>query len=346
MLKESNGLSIKCRNLSAVAIVCVVAIHSNVFVAESNAPCWMQMLCDILFGKLTCWAVPFFFASSGYWFGVKECVKGAGFDLFRFYSKKFRALFVPYVFFVLLGLVSSIPLAYMQGLKHGDGFFSHMALSWDVLGVTQLLPNGNGPMWYLRTLIFLFALAPMWRILAMRSKWLLIPIACMALISPPLVISGVIPFRLGQCSFFFLGLFISQCKSVYYQHRPWISGGLAVLVVASLWRDMLLGTHGLPVSGVFPYVMLGFVWMLYDGLVSMNLAKITRLSRYVFWIFGVHMVFLNWMLPLFRLNGNSHWSLLIMTLVAAVATISLSVASAMFFEKTNKSLYDAVVGGR
>ena len=102
-MTNQDRISIKCRNISIAAIVCVVAIHSNSLVTESNSPRWMWILCDILFRKLTCWAVPFFFAASGYWFGVKDCSTGRSFAVSRFYRKKLKALCVPYILFVLFG---------------------------------------------------------------------------------------------------------------------------------------------------------------------------------------------------------------------------------------------------
>lgn len=346
MLSASDRISAKCRNLSVAAIVCVVAIHSHSLVTQATSPHWMWVLCDIAFGKLTCWAVPFFFAVSGYWFGVKECVAGGSFEAARFYRKKFKTLCIPYVLFVLFGLVASMPLAYMAGLKNGDGILAHIDLSWDILGLTKLLPTGNGPMWYLRTLIFLFILAPAWRFVALRFKWLLLPIAGLALISPPIVISGVVPFRVGQSSFFFLGLFLSQCKSVTIRHSLWVVGGLALVSGGLIWRDLLLGKYGLAVSGVLPYIMLGCVWELYDVVTPLNFAKVSRLSSYVFWIFGVHIIFLNWMLPPLRSFVRSQIMLLIMTPAAALWAVLLCVGFAMLLEKTSKTMYNTVVGGR
>ena len=346
MLNDLQRISVKCRNMSVAAIVCVVAIHSHALVTQTASPHWMWVLCDIVFGKLTCWAVPFFFAVSGYWFGVKECVSEGSFEVACFYRKKFKTLCVPYAFFVLFGLVASIPLAYMAGTKNGDGTLAHIDLSWDILGVTKLLPTGNGPMWYLRTLIFLFILAPVWRFVALRFKWLLLPMAGMALISPPIVISGVVPFRVGQSSFFFLGLFLSQCKSVTIRRSLWAVGGLALVACGLIWSDLLLGKYGLAVSGVLPYIMLGFVWALYDVVAPPSFAKVSRLSSYVFWIFGVHIIFLNWMLPPLRSFVRSQIMLLIMTPAAALGAVLLSVAFAMLTEKTSKTLYNTIVGGR
>lgn len=347
MLKDLDRISIKCRNLSVVAIVCVVAIHSNVLVIEADAPRWMYILCDVLFGKMTCWAVPFFFAASGYWFGLKECVVGRPFDYSRFYSKKFQTLVIPYVFFVLLGIISSIPLAYMQGVKHGDGIFAHMALSWDIFGVTQLMPFGNGPMWYLRSLILLFIFAPLWRVLALKAKWCLLPIACLALITPPVVIDGGIPFRLGQTSFFFLGLLLSQLKGIDRKPRGWFA---VVSIVASVALIVYTACKkhevGLVVSGIFPYVMLALVWMLYDFILGSDFMAQTRFAHYVFWIFGVHIIILNWILPPARALFNSPKMLFAMTWGLIVVTIVVSILFAVVVEKSNRKLYAILTGLR
>jgi len=338
-------VSVKCRNLAVVAIACVVAIHSNSLITEENSPRWMYLLCDVLFGKLTCWAVPFFFAASGCWFGLRECSKGKAFVLSHFYLKKFRSLVVPYALFVLLGFVSSIPLAYMQGVKHGDGLLSHITLTWDVFGVTELLPHGNGPMWYLRSLIILFILAPVWRVLALRAKWLLLPMACLALVTPPLIINGVIPFRLGQSSFFFLGLFLSQFKTIYKKHmRTSVVFGIAAIVMITY--TVYDGGVGLMVSGVLPYIMLVFVWTSYDVIVATRVASPSWVSRYVFWIFGVHIIFLNWMLPPVRAVIHSPYVLAGMTLVFGTFAFVAALISAVVVERTNRRLYAILSGGR
>ena len=339
-------ISIKCRNLSVIAIACVVAIHSNSLVAESNSPRWMQVLCDVLFGKLTCWAVPFFFAASGYWFGAKECVEGKTFRLRQFYQKKLKTLVVPYVFFVLLGLATSIPLAYMQGVKHGDGMFAHMSLTWDVLGITELLPYGNGPMWYLRSLIMLFMLAPLWRLLAVGTKWLLFPMACLAMFSPPLIVEGMIPFRLGQSSFFFLGLLLSRFHVLSTRTRFRSVVVFALVAGAMIAHAECVAGFGVAVSGFLPYVMLALVWTSYDIIASAEVARPNWLSHYVFWIFGVHIIFLNWLLPPFRAIIRLPWMSFAMTWFSGAMAFALAVFSAMIAEKANHGLYSTLSGGR
>ena len=174
----------------------------------------------------------------------------------------------------------------------------------------------------------------------------MLPLGCLALVSPPLVIKGAVPFRLGQSSFFFLGLFLSRFSEKVARPRALAAGCLAAVAVICILRDMLLGKHGLPVSGALPYVMLWFVWMVYDFVAPVNCAKASGWSRYVFLIFGVHIVFLNWMLPPLRSAVNTRWLMPIMTPISAVVTISLSIALAIIIEKCSKYLYRVISGGR
>ena len=61
-------ISCKFRVLSFFAALAVVLIHSGIMAGMDRQAEWCRTVVDVYTQRLTCWAVPFFFAAAGYWF--------------------------------------------------------------------------------------------------------------------------------------------------------------------------------------------------------------------------------------------------------------------------------------
>ena len=337
MMLTQGEFSVKVRNLSVLAIVSVVLIHAHAIVTPQTASPWMCTLCDFLFHKLTCWAVPFFFLMSGYWFGHKRL------DYLTFLRKKVKTLAVPYLLFLLISTVVLVPVWYLQSRQNGVSLSQYLPPFWDVLGFSTLLPPGNGPLWYVRSLLILFALAPLWWLIANRFSWGLLLLGSLGLISPPCVIDGVIPFRIGQASYFFLGMWLSKREILSF-----VASGRQVCLMLFVTGASLVWTmrqEGLVVCGVLPYLLLATVWLGYDRLVRTQ--KAFPLSGSVFWIYATHILFLNYLLPPLRFLscGISVW-MFVETLLAATLTILMSQGCAKLARRYCPSSYRVLCGGR
>ena len=331
--------SIKVRNLSLLAIVCVVLIHSNSIFATGEPVSVAARLADWFFYRLSAWAVPFFFMMSGFWFALKPT------DFGTVMRKKFKTLLVPYVVFLVRSAVALLPVAYLQARSHGASLWSYSAFRLDFLSIGLLLPAGNGPLWYVRSLLILFLFAPVWRLLYDRLPIVLLALGVLGLVQPAIVLDGWVPFRLGQSSFFFLGMFLCKYQLLQkscqqFPYKRVLFGVLFGLTCLSLFL-----TRGLQVSGPVPYVLVAFVWIGFDFLLP--LSSPLACGQFVFWIYCTHMIVLEYLLPIARLLPfPNDWCRLAATGVVAAITFFVTIGLAVACRKVLPRTYQLVCGGR
>lgn len=204
------------RIISFIAAICVVMIHANVD-GKWNFMC----------GTLTGWAVPFFFACSGFFFGIGDFVREGGYV--SFLQKKFYGLFVPYVIWIFIALVICMPLVMVNNCLQGEPLFSRTVLAesglFNVLDATFAIlrssPKPIGVLWFVRALLILFILAPVWRMLARMSlAWVFVVMYAYFGFKCPLINFHGFELRIGIASYFFIGLAIAV-----YTPRSWLFKG-------------------------------------------------------------------------------------------------------------------------
>ena len=69
-------ISRKFRVLYFFAALAIVLIHSGIMAGMDKQAVWCRSAIDIYTQRLTCWAVPFFFAAAGYWFSQGGYMRG------------------------------------------------------------------------------------------------------------------------------------------------------------------------------------------------------------------------------------------------------------------------------
>lgn len=161
--------------LKGFAIILVVMIHCdvrNAIGAEhlSGLDLYMQGLTRVIVIN----AVPLFFFISGYLFFLKK-------DTYmNKWKKRFKSLVIPYIIWCVIGFM--IPFVFQQvlGLGHlfkgGEGHLKPIAEfeTWDYLKMFWNIRDGApilSTLWFLRNLILLVALTPVFHFLATRLKW-------------------------------------------------------------------------------------------------------------------------------------------------------------------------------
>lgn len=160
--------------LKGFAIILVVMIHCdvrNAMGAEhlSGLDLYMQGLTRVIVIN----AVPLFFIS-GYLFFLKK-------DTYQNkWKKRFKSLVIPYIIWCVIGFL--IPFVFQQVLgleylfKGGEGHLKLIAEfeTWDYLKMFWNIRDGApilSTLWFLRNLILLVALTPIFHFLATRLKW-------------------------------------------------------------------------------------------------------------------------------------------------------------------------------
>ena len=119
----------KFKFLSCLAMIAVVVGHS--------AP---ATVIGTMIGKMCLFAVPMFFAVSGFWF-IKSLEKYGALLLLQ---RKVRTLALPYLIWCFVGW-----LAFRPGL----GDTPMLILLGKIFGFAKTFPIGNLPLWYVRALI-------------------------------------------------------------------------------------------------------------------------------------------------------------------------------------------------
>lgn len=206
-------ISAALRIISFVAAVCVVMIHAN-----SDGK-W-----DFICHTLTSWAVPFFFACSGFFFGIGDYVRGGGYiSLMR---KKFWSLLVPYVAWTLIGSVICVGIVVVVNYKAGLPLFERTFIArsgfWNVFdglfGVTSSAPRNYGVLWFVRCLLMLFVAAPLWRLLCNKwTGWIFVVLFGLKYFIPHKLYMGDFEFKYNQTAWFFMGVALA-----IYIPRSWM----------------------------------------------------------------------------------------------------------------------------
>lgn len=134
----------KVISISRFPMICgVVMIHSQIF-----SKSYISLFCGEILGRI---CVPFFFLISGYLFfqGYDNTIASYRKKL----SRRVKTILIPYL---LWNLIAYIVYAYGTGDMQPSQFLESF---WIVTGKSGHSP-ADGPLWFLRTLIFLSVISP------------------------------------------------------------------------------------------------------------------------------------------------------------------------------------------
>ena len=161
--------SLKVSRLSFFAMLAVMFIHSSDIIGGGDVVTRETVLLHFVGSSLTSWAVPFFFVVSGFFFWRSRDRWGNGLVAWKMtLLKKARTLLVPYLFWCAIGAVCVLPLVVCSNHVAGRALFERTFIRSgtlsgsliDCLGVGGV-PIGNVPLWYVRALLSIFVLSPL-----------------------------------------------------------------------------------------------------------------------------------------------------------------------------------------
>lgn len=183
-------LSNKLSWASFLGAVCVVSIHTPY--KDGCDVGWSWWLYQMIANGFSRWAVPFFFASAGY-----HVARHSGED--GWYStalrKRVRSLLIPYFAWTIVGAVLFCTLRAAANLMAARPPFAGFPSGWGVLKFLGVHPYDNFyvVLWFLRTLMCLIMLSPVF-VVTVRSLrwWLPISFLCLSYVG----ISGM-PYNLA-----------------------------------------------------------------------------------------------------------------------------------------------------
>lgn len=270
----SKGLSDKFKLGSLLCTIMVVYRHSlniQAFGGEERLEFWVPFI-ETGISKLTEIAVPFFFLLSGFFFFRGSYYKNRAYV--NMLQKKFHTLFIPFVFWNLCGAIPLLAfhqfpfeenrLAYLLDLLHSD---------W------------NGVLWYVRDIMTMMLLVPLYGwIFQVNKKWLYaIVVLFLCYYWVPVTTSWLSPEGM---LFFFLGGIVQRYNGILYYKLPfWL--------VAFLLTGWMISCFGYPyVWHIHKYnTLLGLLvfWQLLVYLPSSLNLLLLRLAPYSFFIYVTHL---------------------------------------------------------
>lgn len=344
-LYSETEFSTKVMVLSFLAMLSVMFIHSST--AESGTYTLYQNSLLYFFGtSLTSWAVPFFFCISGYFFWHRKTVDWK--ELFR---KKFHALLIPYLVWALIGTLLALPLVMFNNYVLGRVLLERTVFeSGSVIrGLVECFgidghPIGNVPLWYVRSLISIFIMAPVLVLVIRRMKWLGCCIACFLMFVIPFM---NIPYLINQArglGYFYLGMMLSEYELVRMKVSwKWILlSGLALIIL--LVDDMTTCIC----TPLLPLALGGCLWVCYDVFVGKRCCpRVPWVVRQTFWVYCFHMIPMSYLLAIGRYClGKGGAVAVLMMFVVPVMILPISLLAALLARKFTPRVFQVLTGGR
>lgn len=362
MRKSDIDIGIKFRWLSLFAMASVVMIHSITTLTCKHPAVWNVFVQHLFLRSFTYWAVPFFFACSGFWFAKGSYVQGQQ-GIGSFWAKKAKTLLVPYVLWIIVAVILVTPLVVGNNLVTGRGVWERTIVAvpgvWPkvckLLALTSMEPIVNGPLWYVRALLLLFLLAPIWRLVArVRGGWIaLVGIGLIETLLCPWSVAGIHLPAMG-IGWFALGMAVAERG--WEQAKlplPLVATAGIVWAVASLTKCFhAVGVAWAPVGveskiiALIPYGGIPFLWGLYDCL-GLGRFSLPRILHETFWVYCCHQIvgayFIAGMLFVF---GKSDAATLIVAGASVVVMLGVGFGSIVVARRVFPRVCVWLTGGR
>ena len=275
--------------------------------------------------------------------------------------KKARSLLVPYLCWGLLGALIVMPLICFTNLQTDHPLFERTVFAVPgVWGKCRTLfgleggPTWNLALWFVRSLMPIFVLLPLWQLLGRLSRWALVVVGAVCVLAFPEV---KIPycFALDALGWFLLGM-AASAFGLALKRLPIWAWVLAVLGWGTLCAATALVQIGawpeawphLPaVVGrlVVPCGMLAALG-LYDALGCANWT-LPRFATKTFWVYCLHGVLTGYFISgsYFVLGKNNVVSLAICILCPFLA-IALTLLIGVLTERWLPKVYAILTGSR
>ena len=359
--QEMETVGIRCAVSSFLAMVGVLFIHANAVGTLESPAAWNVFVQEWLTRQGTAWAVPFFFVASGYWAHkrIAEGCYGGGHVALR--GRKVRGLLVPYLSWAVIGAAIALPLICFNNFYNGTGLFERTFLGaptvWGkvdaLFGITENGPQGNLALWYVRSLLLLFVLAPLWWALGkLGTRWAWLVIGSVLAIGFPNVGVPGLSLRLGSIGWFLLGLAVAAFGIERRRFAWW-----AVAVCGVLWQGLTglasaesAGWVELPTWAAWIHAWIAvfgilFVWGVVGRLPISG--ELPAWMRKTFWVYCLHGSVIAYFTSggFFVLGKGDGVSVLLM-LAAPFLTLTVCVVAGILAERWFPRLYATLSGGR
>ena len=349
-------ISSRLKALSILAMMAIVWLHGYAIIRKTEVSPWNYSLETFFWRQLTTWAVPAFFMMSGYFFSWSY---RNGYKAFL--QKKTRQLLIPYFIWCLYSILLVVPLTAINNHLTGVALLSRTPFEKcslcpvlnKIFAITIHSPEANVTLWYIRDLLFIMAVAPLWNLLLKKLQAYIIAGAAIVFLCG--VFSGLIPFlaiKYSSIGWFLLGLAINKGEWLSLSPHP-LWSGCVWIVLAFL--------H----SGVFPALisckwylsavnnLIGFsgalfFWSLTNILHNRKTwQRLSKLLSATFFIYCCHFPICLWIKSIGRyLSRGNEYCLLATSLLTPFITLLLCILLQRTSQKLSPKLTSLLSGGR
>jgi surface polysaccharide O-acyltransferase-like enzyme len=365
-MKMTKYLSDKIKILSAAAIMLVLYIHSDFHADEIVGMTLNSQIQTFISRMLGRCAVPLFYVISGYLFFLNiSCSNGLRSVIVKM-KKRVHTLLVPYLIAALFFPIFFLVLDYIPGVDRfmNGNLSSLFAKPWYKIAYEVFFMTDNGlpvasPLWFLRDLLLIVAVAPLIYYLYKYLYWWWLPVIFTInyLTKSDFFIYGLLWFGIGG-AFSFLKKSFTYHRCGIFRHifinikfmRMFliiIFGGLCVLQL--FWAELLIWKYFR-----IPIIMLGIVaiWSMYDIAFSYTGGeKFTSMMKlfcgFTFFIYLFHEPTLNVVRKLLVfVIGKTSAGYLISYLISPCIFMVAAIIVGMMLKKYLPKFYGVLVGGR
>ena len=338
--------------LKGFAILLVVMIHCDIRKSMGAEPfstldMYMQGLTRVLVFN----AVPMFFFISGFLFFLKK-------DTYiSKWKKRFHSLVIPYIIWCVIGFLIPFFFQQIMGLGHlfkgGEGHLKPIAEfeAWDYLKMFWNIRDGApilSTLWFLRNLILLVALAPVFHFLASRLKWIF---PALLTVNFLIINWGILCLSSADLFFFGMGSFMAiQPAGGGYLDRPKLAW-LLPLWLLTFATDMMAyyyDTYELLARNVF----IVFDCLLMYKLMRMAVDRwemdwLMKISKVSFFIYLFHEPWLGYLQGMsFKFIHPSGLVCYLMPWLFCLLAVAYSYIAYMVLKKICPKLLNVMTGAR
>lgn len=280
--------------------------------------------------KVTEIAVPYFFVVSGFFF-FRKTFYGKG-EYWEMLKKKIRTLFIPFLFWNIVGC---IPLLIM----HQFVYETH----WWMYGQQILNSEWNGVLWYVRDIMTMMLLAPLYSwLFVVNNKWLYFVVTALLFLHWLPVDCGWISSE-GIFFFFVGGVLQRYSRMLKCQMPAWL-----LLFLLSVW---IFSSFAYPrFWPIHRYnTLLGLIvfWQLASYVPLRYMPKLVCLSAYSFFIYVVHADLVKAMkVGIAHLAYGNEMVALTSYVVTTLGAILIALGVGKFLNKHIPSFFYIITGGR
>lgn len=324
-------LSNKFKWLSLIATWAVVCIHSR---TDRWVPCttdWANTFQETV-APMFDFAVPLFFVISGYMFVSSYQKYGWGGLL----KRKVGSLYIPAIIWTLVGLLICLPIRLYSG--------NSIPGVWRFVGAPFLWVEGceGQHFWYVRSLLIMFAFAPIVMFVA-RRWWLTVPVMLAAtLFTCPFANSGYFNLRLNTTVLFFVaGAFVAANMNLRDVICTKMSRGGGVMVIIGLLLNLT------PYSYLVIMGQIMILWGLYDVIDSrVKIPQMPSCLNVLFFVYCLHLIVICWVSGVLKLSLGTSPVARTISYITLGMTFWLDVLIANLVLKYFPRLYAVLAGGR